>query len=93
MPAGKKKTPRGARPRIVRPAPEGSVARLLGVSVRGYRKGRRLTQEVVAERAGLSTNYVGNIERGEYDVTVAVLQRVARAMDARASVLLDRAGL
>jgi transcriptional regulator with XRE-family HTH domain len=66
---------------------------MLGVSVRGYRKGRKLTQEEVAERAGLSTNYVGNIERGEYDVTVAVLQRVACAMEARASVLLDRAGL
>ncbi|MDR0902481.1 MAG: helix-turn-helix domain-containing protein [Opitutaceae bacterium] len=93
MPARKKKTPKAARPRTTRTAPEGSVARMLGASVRGYRKARKLTQEVVAERADLSTNYVGNIERGEYDVTVAVLQRVARAMDARASVLLDRAGL
>jgi transcriptional regulator with XRE-family HTH domain len=93
MPAGTKKTPKAARTRTVRPAPAGSVARLLGTSVRGHRKARKLTQEVVAERAGLSTNYMGNIERGEYDVTVAVLQRVACAMDTRASVLLDKAGL
>ena len=61
--------------------------------MRECRNARKLTQEVVAERAGVSANYVGNIERGEYDMTVAVLQRVAQAMGVRASVLLDKAGL
>jgi transcriptional regulator with XRE-family HTH domain len=73
--------------------PAAAVARRLGAAVRECRRARRLTQETVAERAGLSTNYVGNIERGEYDATVAVLQRVALAMDVRVSSLLADAGL
>ena len=73
--------------------PKEAVAKRLGASVRRRRMAVKLTQETLAERAGLSTNYVGNIERGEYDVTVAVIHRVASAMGSKASALLDAAGL
>jgi transcriptional regulator with XRE-family HTH domain len=73
--------------------PRKPIARQLGAAVRKRRKAERLTQEMLAERAGLSTNYVGNIERGEYDVTVTVLQRVATALGCKASMLLNAAEL
>lgn len=37
----------------------------IGENIRKYRKARKMTQEVLAERAGLSVNYIGSIERGE----------------------------
>ncbi|MDR1496925.1 MAG: helix-turn-helix transcriptional regulator [Puniceicoccales bacterium] len=69
------------------------VAKRLGSAVREQRKALKLTQEQLAEKAALSTNYVGNIERGEYDMTVAVLNRVASALSTSPSVLLAQAGM
>lgn len=39
--------------------------RSIGENIRKYRKTKRMTQETLAERAGLSVNYIGSIERGE----------------------------
>ena len=36
-----------------------------GKNIRKYRKTKKMTQETLAERAGLSVNYIGSIERGE----------------------------
>lgn len=39
--------------------------RSIGENIRKYRKAKKMTQETLAERAGLSVNYIGSIERGE----------------------------
>ena len=39
--------------------------RSIGENIRKYRKTKKMTQETLAERAGLSVNYIGSIERGE----------------------------
>lgn len=65
----------------------------LGASIRDARAQRNLTQEQLAERASLSKNYIGNIERGEYDVTVSTLHRVAAALGVTAGDLLKAAGV
>jgi transcriptional regulator with XRE-family HTH domain len=65
----------------------------LGASIRDTRIRRKLTQEKLAEKAALSKNYVGNIERGEYDVTVSTLHRVAGALGMSAGDLLKAAGI
>lgn len=63
----------------------------LGVCVREARVARGFTQEVLAERASLSKNYVGNVERGEYDVTVEALRRIANAVGRTAAEILAAA--
>jgi transcriptional regulator with XRE-family HTH domain len=65
----------------------------LGAAVREARIGKDVSQEKLAELASLSKNYIGNIERGEYDVTVSVLGQVAAALDCKASDLLRSANL
>lgn len=37
----------------------------IGRNIRKYRRERKMRQEDLAEKAGLSTNYVGAVERGE----------------------------
>lgn len=37
----------------------------IGRNIRKYRREKKMRQEDLAEKAGLSTNYVGAVERGE----------------------------
>jgi transcriptional regulator with XRE-family HTH domain len=51
-----------------------------------------LSQEAFAERVGPSKNYVGNLERGEYDLNVSTLAETAKQFNLKASDLLREAG-
>lgn len=49
--------------------------------VRYLRQARRWTQERLAERAGVTPKYIGQIERGEVSPTLLVLAKLARAFE------------
>jgi transcriptional regulator with XRE-family HTH domain len=55
----------------------------LGATIRQHRKGHRLSQETLAEKADLHPNYVGETERGEKAATVDTLFKIARALGVR----------
>jgi transcriptional regulator with XRE-family HTH domain len=55
----------------------------LGEAVRAKRKKARLSQERLAEKADLTRNYIGNIERAENKVTLEALAKVAKALKCR----------
>ena len=52
----------------------------MATNVRRARQAQKLTQEDLADRAGLSTRYLGSIERAEVSASVTVLGRLARAL-------------
>jgi transcriptional regulator with XRE-family HTH domain len=56
------------------------VVRLLGAQLRRLREDRELTQETLAELAGLNYKYVGRIELGKSDPGAYVLVRLAAAL-------------
>ena len=60
--------------------PQRSVSKTLGETIRAKRMKAGLSQEQLAEKADLARNYIGNIERAEYKVTVVVLVRIAKAL-------------
>jgi transcriptional regulator with XRE-family HTH domain len=60
----------------------------LGHSVRQARKGLGLSQEQLAEKAGLHWTYVGGIERGERNVSLMNIVKIARALGVPPSQLL-----
>lgn len=66
-----------------------SVQRKLGARVREIRKRRGLTQARLAEKAGISTKYVGAIEGGGENPTVEILARLSAALGLRPADLLD----
>lgn len=63
------------------------VVRPLGDHVRSLREERDLTQEQLAERAGISYKYLGRIELAQVSAGAEVLIRVARALGVPAGEL------
>lgn len=68
----------GSRPGPGWPAPELRAA--VAERVRVERARQRLTQEELAHRSGLSRVYIGAVERGEVNCSVAVLAQIAAAL-------------
>lgn len=60
-----------------------------GARLRELRHDRLLTLEQVAEEAGLHHNYVGSVERGERNVSLFNIWRIANALGLPAAALLD----
>lgn len=65
----------------------------LGCSIRTRRNIAGVSQEQFAEFTGCHRNYIGLIERGEQNLTLDSLVKVARALRCRLSDLLADAGL
>ncbi len=77
----------GQRKKLIR----SPLAVRVGSAVQKLRKQQGVSQEYLAEKSSLSRNYIGNIERGEYDVTVSSLQKVAKGLGCRAADILANA--
>jgi len=64
----------------------------LGSAIRHKRAELGLSQEMLAADAELDRSYVGGIERGEHNLTVMNMQKIANALGTTPSRLFDLAG-
>lgn len=55
--------------------------KILGTRIRELRKSKNLTQFELAEKIGLSTNFIGMVERGERNTTVDKIFKLAKAFN------------
>ena len=60
----------------------------IGKNIRKYRKQRSLTLEALAEKVGLSTNYVGALERCEKALALKTLINIVDALVITADMVL-----
>lgn len=67
---------------------EGNLQRTLGKNLRRQRETRGLSQEAFAELLGYHRTYLGGIERGERNVTLKSIERIADRLGMRALDLL-----
>jgi len=65
----------------------------LGAAIRRERSDRGLSQEALAVDADLDRSYMGGIERGEHNLTVMNVIKIAGALKLSPSKLLDSASL
>ena len=60
----------------------------IGKNIRKYRLEKKLRQEDLAERAGLSTNYIGMVERGEKIPALETFITILNVLEVSADVIL-----
>ena len=60
-----------------------------GKNVQEYRKAQMLSQEKLAELAGVHRTYIGMIERAEKNITLCNIEKIANALNISISKLLE----
>ncbi|NVN09798.1 helix-turn-helix domain-containing protein [Nguyenibacter vanlangensis] len=58
-----------------------SLREIVAVNLRKLRHARNLSQEDLADRAGVNRNYVGMLEREEHAATVDMLEKLAEVLE------------
>lgn len=59
---------------------EGDLQRTVGRNLRRYRQERGLSQEAFADMVGVHRTYMGGLERGERNLTLKSVERLAEAL-------------
>lgn len=70
---------------------EGDLQRTVGANLRRLRAEQGLSQEALADHLGLHRTYVGGVERGERNLTLRTVERLADLLGVEAAdLLVDR---
>jgi len=64
------------------------ILRKFGMALRRQRRQAKLTQEDLADLAGIERSHVGNIERGENNLTLVSIVKLCDALKVNPSDLL-----
>ena len=71
---------------------ENNQRKILGDNIRLLRKSKGLSQEQLADEAGIHRTYIGAVERGERNVSLDNIVAIARALEVMASALMEGIG-
>lgn len=66
----------------------GELQRRLGRNLRALREATGLSQEAFADKLAVHRTYMGGLERGERNVTLQTVERLAERLDTDALTLL-----
>ena len=81
--------PVGKTADMLNPTQKCGAQQLFAANMRRVRLDKKLTQEKVAEAAGLHPNYISSVERGERNISICNIERIASALDVPMAVLLS----
>ncbi|MFN4011348.1 MAG: helix-turn-helix domain-containing protein [Pannonibacter sp.] len=65
---------------------------VMAINLRRMRHDKQLTQEELADSAGLSARYIGAIERADVSASVTVLGQIADALGVEPAELVTKSG-
>lgn len=68
---------------------EGELQRIVGRNIRRLRRERGLSQEDLAAEIGVHRTYMGGVERGERNLTLRSLERLAERLGVSPLSLLE----
>jgi transcriptional regulator with XRE-family HTH domain len=67
---------------------EGDLQRIVGVNLRRHREAQGISQEAYADLLGYHRTYLGAVERGERNLTLKSVERMAARVGVEVMVLL-----
>jgi transcriptional regulator with XRE-family HTH domain len=68
---------------------EGQLQRTVGKNLRAYRQAQGLSQEEFADVIGVHRTYMGAVERGERNLTLRSVERIAAKLRLKPTDLLS----
>jgi transcriptional regulator with XRE-family HTH domain len=68
---------------------EGDLQRAVGRNLRAYRQAQGLSQEAFAEVVGVHRTYMGGLERGERNLTLRSVEKIADKLKIEPLLLLE----
>jgi transcriptional regulator with XRE-family HTH domain len=75
------------------PTPRNPVLRRFGDALREERKRRGISQEQLALQAEVNRTYMGGVERGEENISLLTVAKIASVLKVKPSEILEKAGL
>jgi transcriptional regulator with XRE-family HTH domain len=69
---------------------QGDLQRTVGENLRRYRESQGLSQEAFADVLGWHRTYIGGLERGERNLSLQAVERIAEMLNLDPMKLLDR---
>ena len=70
---------------------DAELAQAFGAAVRALRMERGIAQESLANLAGIERSHMGKVERGEHMPTLAIIFKIAGALECSTAVLMSEA--
>ena len=67
---------------------ENEILKSFGAKVRHYRELLGLSQEKFAEKANVHRTYIGTVERGETNITLVNVYKLAKALEVNVTQLI-----
>ena len=68
------------------------IAKSIGQRIRNYRNQLGFSQEKLAELSGCHPTYIGQIERGEKNATLEIIEKISSALNVSLSTLFEKLG-
>jgi transcriptional regulator with XRE-family HTH domain len=68
---------------------QGDLQKIVGKNLRKYREERGLSQEAFADILGWHRTYIGGLERGERNLSLQAVERIAERLEVESSDLLQ----
>lgn len=75
------------------PTPRNPILRRFGDALREERKRRGISQEQLALQADVNRTYMGGVERGEENISLLTVAKIAGVLKVKPSEILGKAGL
>jgi transcriptional regulator with XRE-family HTH domain len=69
-----------------------SILKMLGIRIRELRTRRGWSQEAFADECGINRSHMGQVERGETNMTFATLYLIAQKLDISIAALFNGIG-
>lgn len=68
---------------------EASIVILVGAKIKLYRQTKNWTQERLAEEIGSTPSYIGRLERGEQNVKLQTIEKIAKALEVNINLFFE----